>query len=59
MSDLLSFQQRFAAALENPALVPDADLRLRRALTVHRNTESSNRRSQRRSFRQLPLSRET
>jgi Putative DNA-binding domain len=38
MSDLLSFQQRFAAALENPALVPDADLRLRRALTVHRNT---------------------
>src|SRR5258708_10292466 len=38
MSDLLSFQQRFALALKNPGLVLATDPRLRRAIRVHRNT---------------------
>src|SRR5260370_36278374 len=38
MSDLLSFQRRFASALENPGLVPAAHPTLRRAIRVHRNT---------------------
>ncbi len=38
MSDLLSFQQRFALALENPGLVPATPPTLRRAIRVHRNT---------------------
>jgi hypothetical protein len=38
MSDLLSFQQRFAAALEHSELVPATNLPLLRAIRVHRNT---------------------
>jgi hypothetical protein len=38
MSDLLSFQRRFASALENHGLVPATHPTLRRAIRVHRNT---------------------
>jgi Putative DNA-binding domain len=38
MSDLLSFQQRFALTLENPGLVLATNPTLRRAIRVHRNT---------------------
>jgi Putative DNA-binding domain len=38
MSDLLSFQQRFAAALANPGVDLAGSHALRRAITVHRNT---------------------